>query len=94
METRTPTTYRRHERPAALNAVRDDLARRVAGIVGRRNLSATAIRQGTGFGFTSSDLYRLREGDLSCLSDNRLMVLAEWLGLKLTLTVAEPATVH
>lgn len=94
METQRTTTYRRHVRPAAIDAVRDDLARRVAHHIGRRDLKASAIRQATGLELTHTCLWRLREGDLSCMSDNRLMLLAEWLGIRLSVTFAEPSNIH
>ena len=63
-------------------------------VVGKRRWTATHIRRETGIDMSAGDLWKLREGDLTWISDNRLLLLGEALGIRLTIGFAEPSNVH
>ena len=80
-------TYRKHPRPTAFNDVRDVVVRKLLDLIGKADITANGIKTRTGLDFDKQQLNRLREGDLGSFSDNRLILLYERLGGRITLTV-------
>ena len=80
-------TYRKHAKPRSFESARGEIVRRILDVIGKTGLTANGIKRRTKIDFAREDLYRLREGDMSCLSDNRLLLLAERLGVKVLITV-------
>ena len=80
-------TYRNKPEARAFEAVRGEIVRRVLDVLGKRQWTATHIRDDTSIDVTASNLWKLREGDTSMILDNRLLVLGKALGLRFQLTV-------
>ncbi len=78
-------TYRKHTRPRALDEARPAVLQRLLARI-PAGMTAHAISEKTGIALEAHDLWCLREGILDKWSDNRLLSLAERMGVKFALT--------
>ncbi|VVB44500.1 protein of unknown function [Beijerinckiaceae bacterium RH AL1] len=87
------TTFRKHARPRAFERMREEVVRRILQRIPYGTTAAT-ISARMGLDFTKRDLYELREGNLVNISDNRLFLWAERLGVPLVLTFSDDPSLH